>query len=141
MKTWPLVRALRLEIKGSRAYPNAGPGDPSGTGRVLGNQDENDAALRRAAHKELDRLLDAMLPAMPLAPRWISWSRPRASKNASPAWEAHLVAERHGVRTIATACGLTRRPPTGEAAHFAVEPFNDAIKCATCVSIAKRLRR
>jgi len=64
-KIWANVRALQLELKGSIDYPNSGPRDPWGAGTIKGNEDENDAALRRAAHRELDRILDKMIPKMP----------------------------------------------------------------------------
>jgi hypothetical protein len=134
---WPRIRALRFEIKGSLAYPDAGPFDPRPAyGEVLANQDENDEALRRAAHRELDRLLDKVLPQMPLDPtaRWIAWNDGDGTYHD---WQAHLITERH-TRRVSTACGLIRHPlEPGQEATYPVEPFNDEIKCQTCWQIAK----
>jgi len=140
-KIWANVRALQLDVKGSIDYPNSGPRDPWGAGTIKGNEDENDAALRRAAHRELDRILDKMIPKMPRLPRWVAWSELGNTSTSAKHNVAHLVAERHGVRKVVTACGLSRYPTRpGQAAHFLVEPFNDGIKCAACAKIAATLR-
>jgi hypothetical protein len=139
--SWPRVRAISFELRGYNRYPDSGPADPRAYGQLLANQDENDTALRRAAHRELDRMLDGMLPAMPLRPasRWISWvvpGLPRLSRY--PNRQAHLIVSRAGTRVVKTACGLVRRPSlAGQESSYPVEPFNDDIKCPTCVTLAR----
>ena len=140
--SWPRVRAISFALQGYNRYPDSGPADPRASGQLLATQDEADPALRRAAHKELDRLLDAMLPKMPLVPasRWIAWRTPNATGYASvyPNTQAHLIISRHGTRVVKTACGLVRRPAlVGQESSYPVEPFNDSIKCPTCVAFTR----
>ena len=140
--SWPRVRAIEISLYGHNRYPDSGPDDPRSGGQILANQDESDAALRRAAHRELDRLLNGMLPAMPLRPasHWIAWRDPTASGSAwtYPGRQAHLIISRAGTRVVKTACGLVRRPAlVGQESSYPVEPFAEGIKCPTCTAFAR----
>jgi len=73
---WPRHRVLKIELEGSRAWPDSGPSDRRASQSVHALQGEDDVALRRAVHHALDELLDEILPQLPQLQEWVIWPSP-----------------------------------------------------------------
>lgn len=131
---WPRRRAISIELAGHRRYPDSGGSystRPTSATFVADN-DESDQAVRRAMHKQLDAMLDELLPKVPKpGPEWVM---PKVYEHGSYAYDVlcHRVVQRRAGQEVKVACG-THVGYDVDILSISIDPPTHWNRCQSCL--------